>query len=227
MQGGEPVTAVKETGLTVVRIGRALVLAGGLASSLGGCIPVMLGAAGGTAIAASEERGLPTAAADKAIEAKINDAWFKKSIDMANRLGVTVVEGNVLVVGHPADQQMHDEAIQLVKAVPGVKDVYDETKIGQPGDFGDQTHDVWITTQLRTQLALDPDIRSINYIIDTVDCTIYLMGIARSQTELDKVLDHARNIAYVHRVVSHVLIQPPTPAPVAPSATDQPNQAQN
>jgi osmotically-inducible protein OsmY len=38
---------------------------------------------------------------------------------------------------------------------------------------------------------------------------IYLIGIARSEAELSRALDHARNLANVAEVVSYVEVQPP------------------
>ena len=37
--------------------------------------------------------------------------------------------------------------------------------------------------------------------------TVYLIGVAQSQKELDRVRDHARQIRYVRRIVSHVRIK--------------------
>jgi osmotically-inducible protein OsmY len=54
---------------------------------------------------------------------------------------------------------------------------------------------------------MDASVRSINYSIDVVGGTVYLMGIARSQAELDRVLNHARNLPYVKQVVNYVLLK--------------------
>ena len=51
------------------------------------------------------------------------------------------------------------------------------------------------------------DVRSVNYTIDTVNGSVYLIGSARSQAELDKVTDVARNVPNVKRVVSYVEIR--------------------
>ena len=50
----------------------------------------------------------------------------------------------------------------------------------------------------------DRDIFDVNFTVETVNGVVYLMDIARSWPELDKVTTHARNIARVQKVISHV-----------------------
>ena len=77
-----------------------------------------------------------------------------------------------------------------------------------------------ITSKLKTQLIADGDVKSINYTVTTVKGVVYIIGSARSQAELDRVIDHARNIGNVRRVVSYVRIRagepPEAPRPKAP-----------
>ena len=39
--------------------------------------------------------------------------------------------------------------------------------------------------------------------------TVYLMGIAQNQAELNRVKNHARGLDYVRRVISHVRLKKP------------------
>ena len=82
-----------------------------------------------------------------------------------------------------------------------------EIKVTEEGSVGNYARDVWISTQLRTKILFDKEISSINYNIETVDQTVYLMGIAQDQAELDRVTAHARNLAHVRKVISHVRIK--------------------
>jgi osmotically-inducible protein OsmY len=69
-----------------------------------------------------------------------------------------------------------------------------------------------VTARLATKITLDKQIKSINYSIDTVNGAVYLMGIAQSQAEVDRVRDHARQLAYVRRVVSYVRVKDSKPS---------------
>ena len=59
---------------------------------------------------------------------------------------------------------------------------------------------------------------SINYSMDTVNQAVYLMGVAKDGSELERVIGHAKNIDYVRRVVSYVRLK--DDAARAPAATD-------
>lgn len=56
-------------------------------------------------------------------------------------------------------------------------------------------------------MTFDKKILSINYTIETVNQIIYIMGIAQNQEELDRLIQHAKNIANVKKVVSYARIK--------------------
>jgi hypothetical protein len=95
----------------------------------------------------------------------------------------------------------------------------------------DQARDTVISTRLRTDLVADSQIKSINYTVRTENGVVYVIGSARSQAELNRVTDYARNIPNVRRVVSYVRIRSGEPAapvasggasPAAPAAASAP-----
>ena len=69
-------------------------------------------------------------------------------------------------------------------------------------------------------------VRSVNYTIDTVNGSVYLIGSARTQAELDRVTEAARNVPDVKRVVSYVEIRPGAPVAAQPGAPPPPASAQ-
>ena len=99
------------------------------------------------------------------------------------------------------------EAGRLAWTVNGVKEVLNEVAVSDKSSVADFAKDTWITTQLRTKLLGDRLVSDINYSIETVNGTIYLMGIAQSEAELERVTGHARTIRGVQRVVSHVRLK--------------------
>ncbi|MBI3517002.1 MAG: BON domain-containing protein [Proteobacteria bacterium] len=203
-------------------IGGVAVLAG-LAGGLSGCVGLALTGAASAGIAASEERGLGGALADTRIRTDINSKWLNASMDMLQKLELTVQEGRVLLTGTVPDPEMRVEAVKLVWQVEGVREVINEIKVGEGSGAGDYARDVWITTQLRSSLLFDRAIQSVNYSIDAVDGVVYLMGVAQSQAELDRATNYARNLRYVKRVVSYVRIKDrPAPAGTTTQATGQP-----
>ena len=76
------------------------------------------------------------------------------------------------------------------------------------GESGwDQANDLWIQNKLKARLLTDGEVKNINYIIDVTDSVVYLLGIAQSSTELDRVIAHARDVSGVKRVISHVRLK--------------------
>jgi osmotically-inducible protein OsmY len=53
----------------------------------------------------------------------------------------------------------------------------------------------------------DRDIHAINFTLTTVNAIVYLLGIARTEVEHQKLVEHARNVKGVKKVVSHVLLK--------------------
>ncbi len=172
------------------------------------CTPVdmAVGAGAATGVAASQERGIVTSAKDTAISFQIQELWFRTNYEMFGKLSTSVSEGRALLTGKVQDPEMRVEAVKLAWQVDGVAEVINEIEVVNTGSLADSARDFWITTQLRGHLTFDKEVRSINYSIDTVNGTVFLMGIARSQAELDRVTNHARNLAYVRRVVSYVRV---------------------
>jgi osmotically-inducible protein OsmY len=175
---------------------------------LAACSPLELGVGAGAAagVAASQERGLAGTARDTAISVQIQELWFRTNYEMFGKLSTSVSEGRALLTGKVQDPEMRVEAVRLAWQVEGIKEVINEIEVVNTGSMADSARDFWITAQLRAQITFDKDVHSINYSIDTVNGTVFLMGIARSQAELDRVTNHARNLAYVRRVVSYVRV---------------------
>jgi osmotically-inducible protein OsmY len=105
-----------------------------------------------------------------------------------------------------------------------VAEVIDRIELAEPEGFGGYVDDFWIAEKLRAKILLDSHVRSINYNIDCVAGTIYLMGVAQNGTELQRVIDHARDVPYVRAVVSYVRLKN-EPAREASTAGVQPATA--
>ena len=180
----------------------------GYVTLLTGCTPTAyIGAATEMTTCASEERTLKTVWIDSEIKVRIQSQWSKYQPDLLNQVNIIVHQGRVLLTGVVHKSQMQIEAVRLVWKVPNIKQVIDETVIGQEGNFTDVAQDTWISTQLNSTLTADDEIRSSNYKIQTVNNIIYLIGVAQNKKELDKVTHYARHIESVKKVVSHVVIK--------------------
>lgn len=180
-----------------------------LAPLIAGCAEAVIGGAAATGVAASQERGLGGAAGDLQIRSEINYLWLSHDEKMYVAVGLNVHEGRVLLTGKVPTPQARVDAVRLAWQAKNVKEVINEIQVEQTGGISEYASDAWISNQLRARLLFDTDISSINYSVVTVGGTVYLMGIARSQAELDRVTTHARNIGNVRRVISYVRVKQP------------------
>ena len=176
--------------------------------ALAACSPaaVVVNAGARVANASQTEKGIRSAATDLRIRAEINHYLFQKDFDLLGAVSLAVEEQRVLLTGSVADPEDRIEATRLSWQAEGVREVINELQIKNDISLADKARDILINKRLQSQLLLDKKIRSINFSTDVVNAVVYLFGISRNQTELDRAINHARNIEYVSKVVSYVTI---------------------
>lgn len=180
-----------------------------LAAALFGCTAGGAAVGGGAVagVAVAQERSVADAITDARIRTQINYLWAKHDLALFRKVNLSVHEGRVLLTGSVINPQTRIDAVRLAWLAEDATEVINEIQVEDQSGIVDSGRDIWITTQLRSKLLFDANIRSINYSIDTVNSVIYLMGVAQDQAELDRVANHARNIRYVRKVVSHVRLK--------------------
>lgn len=208
---------------------RALVVAGTMlaaAPSLAGCIVAAAGAgaAGGYGVL-GQELSPEQQVKDTATRAVIAQSWGEYNQELAHDLTATVYNGRVLVIGRVPNEDWRAEAVKRAWKADGVKEVYDEIEVGPDTHFMDEARDTVISTRLRNDMLFDQYVKSINYTIRTENGVVYIIGTARSQQELNRVTDYARNIPNVRRVVSYVRIRTGEPAAQAAAGDAAPSPA--
>lgn len=199
------------------------VMAAGAASA---CSPtgLAIGAGATVATAASEERGLGGTISDAAIQAEINGLWLGHDLEMYRAVDMTVREGRVLLTGEAPTPKARVDAVRLAWQADGVKTVINEIQVDDTATLFDQAADLALAKKLETRLLFDRKVRSINYTVDVVNGTVYLMGVAQSVETLNRALAYARDTRGVRTVVNHVRIKgeaavPPAPQNASPGAT--------
>jgi osmotically-inducible protein OsmY len=181
----------------------------GLLPVLAGCSAWDMTLSGGAtaATAASEERGLGQAVNDNGIMLGIENAMLQTDAGLVTKVDVNVHEGRVLLAGQVDRPEDRVTAVKLAWQQANVVEVINEIKVANSESVGEYLHDAWLAQTLRNDLLFDSQIRSINYNVDCVAGTIYLMGVAQNQAELQRVIDHARDISYVRNVISFVRLK--------------------
>ena len=180
-------------------------------TNLTGCVGMIIGGAATAGVAAYQERGIKGVAADTETATRVRAKILEADNQLFSDVGVEVYEGRVLLTGRVPSEEKRAEAVKISWSVVKVKDVINEVAVSE-NPLLDLANDTWITTKLKSKMTFDKDILAINYSIETVGAVIYLIGIAQDKAELQRVLNHARSIDYVKRVVNHVHIKDPKPS---------------
>jgi|GEM_PF-82672 osmotically-inducible protein OsmY len=184
--------------------------------ALSGCAALAVGgglaAGAGAGYAAAQERGVTGTVDDLTLENNIAAAWLNAVPPLPGNLTATVYEGRALLTGTVSTPQEKALAGEIARQTPGVRAVYNEIAVGPGETTWQAARDAWISARLRSDLVLDRNIRSMNYDIETVNGSVYLIGSARNQAELDRVTTRARYLPGVKRVVSFIEIRPGAPA---------------
>ena len=192
----------------------ALLLAGPL--SLTGCAEFVISAVTTTSLAMAEERTLGDAVEDLGIQAELNHLFFQDDLALYQDVSFSVVEGRVLLKGSVPTHEDRVRASWVARQATGISEVINEMQVTAETGILDYARDRWISLQVDAKLLLDFDILSINYDVETVNGTVYLMGIAQSEDELERVEEHASSIGGVKGVVSHVVMKDDPRRPARP-----------
>ena len=174
---------------------------------LSGCAGVIIGGLATTGVAVAQERSVGKAVDDASIRFKIKDKLLDMSGNLFQNVAVESVEGRVLLTGVVATPENRLEVARIAWQINGVREVFNELQVTDRGAVDNYLSDARIATQLRFKLMRDGKIASINYTIEAINKIVYLIGIAQSQQELERVTGHARTISGVSQVVSYVILK--------------------
>jgi len=185
-----------------------VLVATALSGLLSGCIPMLIGAGATTGVAAAEERGMGGSIDDLKIRTEVNQKWFDRDVEMYRKVTLNISEGRVMLTGVVPTEKNRNDAAELVWQVAGVREVYNEIVVrGDDEPGGNSANDLWIQQKMKARLLGDTDIRNINYVVDVTDAVVYVLGIAQNDTEMERVIAHARDINGVRRVVNHIRLK--------------------
>lgn len=158
----------------------------------------------------AEDRSFETLSADTAITFDINEILLgEKYRDLFAEISTDAYERVVLLTGTVKFAQNKQRATDLVRGVKGVKRIVNELQVTNDYGIGAAANDLWIETKLRGLLLGTKDIRSINYRWRSVNGTVYVIGAARSQQEMNTVLDVIRKTDRVKKIINHAWVRPP------------------
>ena len=159
--------------------------------------------------------GVSVALDPRTVGTQIDDSIMQKTIsakiltrDKKYLLSVKtkVLDGRIFITGKVDNPEEKLIITKLAWETKGARSVRNDIKIKEEFKFKQSAKDVLITSQLRTALILNKNIKSTNYQIDTYKKKIYVYGIALTLEEKDLVISEAKEILDVDDVVASIIL---------------------
>jgi len=159
--------------------------------------------------------GVSVAYDPRTVGMQIDDSIMQKNLTA--RLALTdkkyllyvstkVLDGNIFLSGKVNEPEEKLKIIKLAWETKGVRSVKTAITIKGETNFKNSAKDALITTQLKTVMIFNKDIKSTNYNIDTINSKIYIFGISMTQDEKQKVIEEAKAIYGVEEVVPSIIL---------------------
>jgi osmotically-inducible protein OsmY len=178
---------------------------------LSGCLETVFVGTTGTVMELAKDRPAGDAITDVRISTAIKAEFVKRNFrDLYAKIKIEVVQGRVLLTGTIDNDQDAVTAVEISWNQQGVSEVINELRVDKNSnkfDLVQYTRDTMITSQIKSKTFMDREIKFVNYTVITINDEVYLFGIARSESELEKVADIASNVHGVKKVISHVKLQ--------------------
>ena len=122
------------------------------------------------------------------------------------KLSVKVLDGRIFLGGKVDEPEEKLIITKMAWETKGARSVKNNIKIKQKFSFINATKDILITSQLRTALIFNKNVKSANFNIDTINQKIYVFGIAHDENEKKEIFQEAKQIVDVKEVVVSILM---------------------
>jgi osmotically-inducible protein OsmY len=117
-----------------------------------------------------------------------------------------VLDGRIFLTGKVDNPEEKLKLTKLAWETSGVRSVRNDIKIKEEFNFQQSAKDILITSQLRSAMIFNKNIKATNYQIDTYKKKIYVYGIALTSDERDLVIKEAEEILDVEDVIASIIL---------------------
>ena len=174
---------------------------------LSGCVGVSSTGIFGTGVSvALDPRSVGTQIDDSIMQKNLSARIILLDKKFLFSVNSKVLDGRIFLTGKVDDPEEKLQLTKMAWETDGVRSVRNDIKVKEEFNFKQSAKDILITSQLRTALILNKEIKATNYQIDTYKKKIYLYGIAITTDEKDKVLQEAKQILDVEDIIASILL---------------------
>jgi osmotically-inducible protein OsmY len=159
--------------------------------------------------------GVSVALDPRTIGTQVDDSIMQKNLSarillMDSKYFISVnskvLDGRIFLTGKVDNPEEKLKLTKLAWETSGVRSVRNDIKIKEEFNFQQSAKDVLITSQLRTVMIFNKNIKATNYQIDTYKKKIYIYGIALTSDEKDLVVKEAEEILDVEDVIASIIL---------------------
>tara|TARA_Y100000817_G_scaffold218845_1_gene172488 strand:+ start:96 stop:689 length:594 start_codon:yes stop_codon:yes gene_type:complete len=178
-------------------------------------IYMILSGCGGVASKGIFGTGVSVAFDLRSVGTQIDDSIMQKNLsarilllDKKHILSVKtkILDGRIFLTGKVQNPEEKLKLTKIAWETKGVRSVRNDIKIKEDFSFKQSAKDLLITSQLRTALIFNKNIKASNYQIDTYKKKIYVYGISLTSEEKDEVIKEAKEILDVENVIASIIL---------------------
>ena len=174
---------------------------------LSGCVGVSSKGIFGTGVSvALDPRSLGTQIDDSIMQKNLSARLVLMDKKYFLSIKSKVLDGRIFLTGKVDKPEEKLKITKLAWETEGARSVRNDIKIKEKFNFQQSAKDILITSQLRTALILNKEIKATNYQIDTYKKKVYVYGIALTPDEKELVVKEAKEILDVEDVIASILI---------------------
>ena len=122
------------------------------------------------------------------------------------KISVKVLDGRIFLGGKVDQPEEKLKITKMAWETKGTRSVKNNILIKQKFSFKNVAVDILITSQLRTALILNKNVKSANFNIDTINQKTYIFGIAHNENEKKEIIQEAKQIVDLKELVTSILM---------------------
>jgi osmotically-inducible protein OsmY len=174
---------------------------------LSGCVGSSTSGVFGTGVSvALDPRTLGTQIDDSIMQKNLSARLALTEKKYFLQISVKVLDGRIFIGGKVDEPEEKLKITKMAWETKGARSVKNNISIKEKFSFKNTAIDILITSQLRTALILNKNIKAANFNIDTVKQITYVFGIAHTEDEKREIIQEAKQIVDLKELVTSILL---------------------
>jgi osmotically-inducible protein OsmY len=172
-----------------------------------GCVGISSKGVFGSGVSiAFDPRSLGTQIDDSVMQKNLSTRMILRDKSYLLSVNTKVIDGRIFLTGKVDNPEEKLHLTKLAWETKGTRSVKNDIKIKEEFNFSQSAKDLLITSQLRTALIFNRQIKATNYQIDTYKKKIFIYGISLTSEERKEAINEAKEILDVEDVIASIIL---------------------